>query len=39
MRKFGIQYCRLHPEREQVRNAFAAVKKPGEWRAVLDEWY
>ena len=39
MRKFGIKYSKLHPQHEAVRSAFCAVKKPGAWRDVLDEWY
>lgn len=39
MRKFGIKYARLHPEHDRVRDAFVRVKKPGEWRQVLDKWY
>lgn len=39
MRKFGIKYSQLHPEHTAVRTAFCSVKKPGAWRAVLDEWY
>lgn len=39
MRKFGIKYSRLHPQAEQVRDAFAAVRHPGQWREVLDKWY
>jgi len=39
MRKFGIKYARLHPQRQQVRDAFAAVREPGQWRAVLGRWY
>jgi nifR3 family TIM-barrel protein len=39
MRKFGIKYARLHPQFLQVRDAFVAVKQPGDWQAVLDRWY
>jgi nifR3 family TIM-barrel protein len=39
MRKFGIKYARLHPEHEQVRNAFAAAKDRQEWWAALERWY
>ena len=39
MRKFGIKYSRLHPQEEEVRAAFAVVKSPEQWRAVLDRWY
>lgn len=39
MRKFGIKYSRLHPQAEAVRDAFVAVKRPGEWRGVLEQWY
>ena len=39
MRKFGIKYARLHPQSQQVRDAFVAVTQPAHWRAVLDRWY
>ena len=39
MRKFGIKYARLHPQAEAVRDAFVAVKHPGQWREVLKRWY
>lgn len=39
MRKFGIKYSRLHPQAQQVRDAFVAVSRPGEWPAVLEQWY
>lgn len=39
MRKFGIQYARLHPEAEAVKAAFIGVTRPGQWRDVLREWY
>lgn len=39
MRKFGIKYARLHPESQQVRDAFIAVTRPADWQAVLARWY
>jgi len=39
MRKFGIKYAGLHPQAEQVRDAFVAVREPQQWRAVLEKWY
>lgn len=39
MRKFGIKFARLHPDFEQVRNAFARAKNLAGWVSVLDEWY
>lgn len=39
MRKFGIKYSTLHPQTQQVRDAFVAVGKPGQWQGVLDRWY
>jgi nifR3 family TIM-barrel protein len=39
MRKFGIKYARLHPHASEVRQAFIAVSKPGEWHPVLAKWY
>jgi hypothetical protein len=39
MRKFGIKYAEHHPLAMEVRDAFIAVKTPGEFEAVLDRWY
>ncbi len=39
MRKFGIKYSRLHPQAEDVRQAFIAVKQPGDWQDILEKWY
>jgi nifR3 family TIM-barrel protein len=39
MRKFGIKYSRLHPQAEQVRDAFVAVQNAEAWQQVLDRWY
>ncbi len=39
MRKFGTKYARLHPDSEEVRNAFALVKAPLQWQAVISEYY
>jgi nifR3 family TIM-barrel protein len=39
MRKFGIKYSLLHPQAQQVRDAFIAVTRPGEWLDVLNRWY
>jgi nifR3 family TIM-barrel protein len=39
MRKFGIKYSRLHPHAIEVRNAFAVVRNPDDWREVLQMWY
>jgi tRNA-dihydrouridine synthase B len=39
MRKFGIKYAQLHPESQQVRDAFIAVSRADEWPLVLDRYY
>ena len=39
MRKFGIQYAPLHPQKEEVRVAFTKVKSPAEWQEVIQKWY
>jgi tRNA-dihydrouridine synthase B len=39
MRKFGIKYSQLHPHAQQVRDAFVAVTRSGEWKPVLAQWY
>lgn len=39
MGKFGIKYSRLHPQAEQVRDAFATSHSPEQWRRVVDRWY
>ena len=38
-RKFGIKYSELHPQFEQLREAFVFVSSLAEWEAVLDLWY
>jgi nifR3 family TIM-barrel protein len=39
MRKFGIKYAILHPQRDEIREAFGKVKCRADWNAVLDRWY
>lgn len=39
MRNFGIKYSRMHPHAASVRNAFAAIRHPGQWKETLDRWY
>lgn len=39
MRKFGIQFARHHPRRDEVKAGFVRVKSLEEWRDVLDRWY
>lgn len=39
MRKFGIKFAPLHPQYEQVRNAFAAGRTMQAWQRVIDELY
>jgi len=39
MRKFGIKYSTLHPQHEQVRDAFVKIGSRQDWDAVLDRWY
>lgn len=39
MRKFGIKYAEHHPLNREVRDAFIAVKTPGEFDDVLARWY
>jgi nifR3 family TIM-barrel protein len=39
MRKFGIKYSRLHPQPQEVRDAFIAVKEPADWATAFDRWY
>jgi nifR3 family TIM-barrel protein len=39
MRKFGIKYSKLHPRSQEVRAAFIALRRPGQWQSVLDIWY
>jgi hypothetical protein len=29
----------MHPRALEVRNAFVAVNRPEDWRAVLEHWY
>lgn len=39
MRKFGIKYSRLHPQADQIRDAFVAARSPDQWLEVLEERY
>lgn len=39
MRKFGIKYSRLHPQAQQVRDAFVGVRRTCDWPEVLARWY
>jgi tRNA-dihydrouridine synthase B len=39
MRKFGIKYAQLHPQTDQVKQAFIAVAQPQDWQTVLRRWY
>lgn len=39
MRKFGIKYSKLHPQSQEVRDAFVALRRPGQYQSVLDTWY
>jgi hypothetical protein len=29
----------MHPKSQEVRDAFVAVHRAGEWHTVLDRWY
>ena len=39
MRKFGIKFAPLHPQQEDVRNAFAKAKGLVEWQQILNRFY
>ncbi|NQU25741.1 MAG: tRNA-dihydrouridine synthase [Candidatus Nealsonbacteria bacterium] len=39
MRKFGIEYSRLHPQPDAVRAAFLTIANPVQWRKTLEQWY
>ncbi len=39
MRKHLVKYARLHPDHEQVRNAFAQVSRLADINQVLTTWY
>jgi tRNA-dihydrouridine synthase B len=39
MRKFGIRFAARHPQAEDVRRRFVAVRTLEEWGAVLDDFY
>ncbi|MEZ6071659.1 MAG: tRNA-dihydrouridine synthase [Pirellulales bacterium] len=39
MRKFGIKYAQLHPEPQQVRDAFVEVKCREDWHRAVARWY
>jgi tRNA-dihydrouridine synthase len=39
MRKFGVNYAKLHPEAIAVRDAFVRAKNRDDWMNVLQKWY
>ncbi len=39
MRKFAIRFATHHPQGDEVRKRFIAVKGLEDWRGVLGEWY
>lgn len=39
MRNNAIKYARLHPQYEEVRDAFVRVNRPSDWHAVLARFY
>ncbi|MEQ8791342.1 MAG: tRNA-dihydrouridine synthase [Pirellulaceae bacterium] len=39
MRKFGIKYSALHPQHDDVRQAFVKVRCRADWQAVLAQHY
>jgi nifR3 family TIM-barrel protein len=39
MRKFGVNYAKLHPEPLAVRDAFVRAKNRDDWMSVLQKWY
>jgi nifR3 family TIM-barrel protein len=39
MRKFGIKFARHHSRRDEVAEAFIAVKNLRDWQSVIDEYY
>jgi hypothetical protein len=39
MRKFAIRFAAHHPECDEVRRRFIAVRSLDDWRAVLDDFY
>ncbi|MBX3395716.1 MAG: tRNA-dihydrouridine synthase [Phycisphaerae bacterium] len=38
-RKFGVRYSELHPLNLDVKSAFLRVRSPGDFHAMLDQWY
>ena len=39
MRKFGIKFAGLHPDRDRVKRAFIEAESMAEWSAVIDRFY
>ena len=39
MRAFGVKYSLLHPQTDEVRQAFVRVKSGDDWNAVLERYY
>jgi len=39
MRAFGVKYALLHPQTDEVRQAFVRVKNAADWNAVLEKYF
>ena len=39
MRRFSLRYADWHPQREQVRKDFIAVRSQDDWMHVMKRWY
>lgn len=39
LRKFGMRYADWHPQGDQVRGCFIAVKSAEHWQQVFKDWY
>ena len=39
MRAFGVKYSLLHPQTNEVRQAFVCVKNTADWNGVLEKYY
>ena len=39
MRAFGVKYARLHPNADEVRQAFVRAKNSADWKDVLEKYY
>lgn len=39
LRKFAIQYAKLHPQSEELKQAFVFCRNQSDWKAIFEKYY